>query len=261
MEPKNMTCKGGSDVGCSSCAYREGSPTREEPYNVLRAEIAAEGGIPFHCHQNFPYLDRLPEKQELVVCEGWKKAVAEKAKDPHWRTMREAKGAIARLAMGLVEEFTNAENDTAKRAALADLRMTLKALFKKPKRSSVAACIIVFVAASLSAQTSKHAQGIRQQLPVIKDGCAEWKQLVDHSVRFCAKVQDQKLLKSNTEFEHCQWESTGPSFHWNWVCHSTYRYLRCPEPETSYDEGCQVITAKHAEEKSVHADDRKAAGK
>lgn len=122
--------EGGCDKGCGTCAYREGSVTRTEPFNLIRSMMAVEGAVPFHCHRTFPYTERLPKKSELVVCEGWKHEVAKRAADPAWRERRHDKHSLAATGLLLMDELVEAA-EVDKPSIHRDLEEVTKLLFEK----------------------------------------------------------------------------------------------------------------------------------
>lgn len=128
---------GGCNVGCGSCAYREASITRHEPYNALRALICALGGIPFYCHQGFDWRTakgRFPAGAPRKVCEGWKREVALKAKDPEWRKTLWFRRAIAELTVGAVEQFVSEEDPGEKKRLLRVMQRGIRKLAQKRLR-------------------------------------------------------------------------------------------------------------------------------
>lgn len=130
MSALEELAKGGCDEGCGTCAYREGSITRTEPTNLIKSMMAVEGAVPFHCHQGFPFRERMPLRSELVVCAGWKHEVAKRAQDPAWREARHVKHSLAGSAMTLIDELAEAP-EGEKAGITADLTELTALLFKK----------------------------------------------------------------------------------------------------------------------------------
>lgn len=115
--PIDEEIPGGLDVGCASCAFRRGSPTRYEPYNAIRAKICALGGVPFYCHDGFDgppgdeYRGQFPPGAPRRVCCGWKAEVAANAKQPWWRDSRSMRQTVARIALIYVDDAINSDGE------------------------------------------------------------------------------------------------------------------------------------------------------
>jgi hypothetical protein len=110
---------GGSNTGCAGCAYRAGNQTRKEPWNVIRAQVCAEGAVPFYCHEglaNWQMEDGhgLYTKEQLgqmKLCAGWKAAVLKRSRNPAWRAERKTKHALAVFCMGALVTWQREKKD------------------------------------------------------------------------------------------------------------------------------------------------------
>lgn len=67
---------------CSECAFRSGGAANDEPYNRLRGIICAHGAVPFFCHHDVPWRDKIAMaafNREMArkagVCQGWRRQV------------------------------------------------------------------------------------------------------------------------------------------------------------------------------------------
>lgn len=126
---------GGRNVGCESCAYRKSSVTRTEATNVIRATICADAGVPFHCHVTSGVL-RLDGNGKMLVCEGWKAEIRERAKSPEWRKQRRVKRAVGEYCLGLLEVLCDTPAGRKHDAILEKLKEAMRLLYKTLKRGS-----------------------------------------------------------------------------------------------------------------------------
>jgi hypothetical protein len=137
--PIDNPIPGGCNVGCGSCAFRDGSVTRHEPYNAIRAQICALGGVPFYCHRDMDgpvgdeFRGRLPPGIPYTVCEGWKSEVRRRAKLSWWRESLRMRRTIARIALLHFEGFIDSD-PKRKKHHLAVFKRALHLLTKKSIR-------------------------------------------------------------------------------------------------------------------------------
>lgn len=107
---------GGCNVGCNSCAFREASVTRSEPYNMVKSTLCDLGGIPFYCHydkngHNFYADTEKPETSQMRICQGWAAQMRIRAKDPEWRERRTFRKVLAEMALGALEMLVDNRGD------------------------------------------------------------------------------------------------------------------------------------------------------
>jgi hypothetical protein len=117
---------------CDTCAFRPGSVTHDrEPQNSLRGELCALGAIPFYCHHGRdgqvrdlgspPMKARarrvLVQAGETVICQGWRRAVAELAATGYFKDSPRVKRAYAELGLGALQIFITEEKGPKKRMA------------------------------------------------------------------------------------------------------------------------------------------------
>lgn len=111
-EPKECTGM------CSGCAFREGGAAYKEPYNAIRAHIAALGRVPFFCHYNRAGVDitgklaKAVSKQELAqagvkVCGGWAARIRELQEMGHYAGMEKVLRKTADYGLILVETLAD----------------------------------------------------------------------------------------------------------------------------------------------------------
>jgi hypothetical protein len=63
---------------CDNCAFRQGSPERQDPYRWAEVQETLENGQPFHCHKGLPFDHKTgrftpPNREDgrVTVCAGW----------------------------------------------------------------------------------------------------------------------------------------------------------------------------------------------
>lgn len=126
---------GGCNIGCHDCAFRAGSDTRREPYNVMNSMFCELGGKAFFCHydkagHDFHTDSVKPEMNQLVVCQGWKQAMAERAADPVWRRNRKFLRAAAELGSGALELLTRRSTKRERAQHMATIKRSIKLIAK-----------------------------------------------------------------------------------------------------------------------------------
>jgi hypothetical protein len=134
---------------CKTCAYREGCETFSEPYNRLRSIICALAGLPFYCHQgmdwrtiNLAELTRdqiIQFRKDATICEGWRQAVAARAKAGH-HTLSKLRRRLGARAIRLINEIIKSE-EPEKTRAYSDLEQTIELLSNAPEVSDSPATI------------------------------------------------------------------------------------------------------------------------
>jgi hypothetical protein len=131
---------GGSNVGCDSCAFREASVTRREPYNTMKAMLCDLGGVPFYCHHDrsghdFHADEVKPDVKELRICQGWAAKMRERAKDPRWREGRKLRKSLAQLGLGALELLVDNKDAQDRKSKLRTIRIVIEMLvLKKPRK-------------------------------------------------------------------------------------------------------------------------------
>ncbi len=129
---------------CEGCAFRPGAqPGNQQPYNELRGEICALGGIPFYCHTGFDWQrlgraeERPPTGAELRAsgtCAGWRARVRELNTTGHYRKGGKVRRWIALYAYQLVDQFVHAKPGHEKRRLHWRLREAIAFLAKRKWR-------------------------------------------------------------------------------------------------------------------------------
>lgn len=63
---------------CDNCAFRKGSPERQDPYRWAEVQETLRTGRHFHCHKGLPFDPKTgqfeppsPEAGRVTVCAGW----------------------------------------------------------------------------------------------------------------------------------------------------------------------------------------------
>lgn len=117
------TIPGGCNIGCGTCAFREASDTRGEPYNVMKATLCQLGGVPFYCHyskdgEDFHASKSKPPVEQLQVCEGWKAAMREIKDDPRFNRSLRIRKAFAELGLGALEQLVDCDDEAKRKHAL-----------------------------------------------------------------------------------------------------------------------------------------------
>ena len=95
---------------CDSCALGNKGGACLEPYNSLRAQICALGGIPFACHTGFDWQKgetaflEIPSNQRKM-CAGWQAKIREYKAAGRFDEYAPIRRAIAQTALASIEEM------------------------------------------------------------------------------------------------------------------------------------------------------------
>ncbi len=99
---------------CEGCAFSEGAAANQEPYNALRAQVCALGGIPFYCHHDMDWLGSgkrtftREEARQLKMCGGWQREVNRLAKSGYFkRASHFIMRGLAMAALDSIEIFVS----------------------------------------------------------------------------------------------------------------------------------------------------------
>jgi hypothetical protein len=124
---------------CDHCAFRKGCETWHELGNRGLSQISAAGPLIFVCHEGLRWTDPLadvlplksliPEGGRMRICEGWKRAVRERAwpKDPDLRRYQRW------LAHQSLETFRKFQRGEATVRALQRALFPLDRFYKGPR--------------------------------------------------------------------------------------------------------------------------------
>lgn len=104
---------------CDGCAFKDGAAANVEPYNRLRSEICAIGGLPFFCHANIDWRKDLtgkdPEQlgaelRKTGICAGWRERVLELKSGGHFDDpeIRIVRRLVAAYALQKIDEWADA---------------------------------------------------------------------------------------------------------------------------------------------------------
>jgi len=125
-----------STQSCLGCAYTEGTPANQEPWNNLRAQFCAMGAIPFVCHHGKDWLNApqmtLAEayQNKYPICQGWRREVQELADAGYFNGSIRACRAYAQIGLELLGIVCDPSEKDDHAEALQGLKRVFDALIK-----------------------------------------------------------------------------------------------------------------------------------